>query len=332
MALVVGLAGRAEAQSGLRSLFAPSAPATDPGSRSGLGSSLADPSAPRPPLGIVPRPGSLPAAESAPASPAPGSEARLAPSAMGQLALAARYGAEAPPIRANLHWRVFADQPDASGQYRVIKEERGPNPVFVLPPGAYVVHVSLGLAHTARRLLVGTEAAREIFDLPVGGVRFNGQVGSQRIPANQLRFEIYSGSQFDAGEKRPLASDIAADQVVLLPEGIYHVVSTYGDGNAVMRYDLRVSATKLTDARISHRAAMITLKLVSEFGGEAIANTAWSVLTPGGDVIKESIGAFPTVVLAEGEYVALARNDGRIFNREFRVETGLDREVEVLSR
>ena len=76
-------------------------------------------------------------------------------------------------------------------------------------------------------------------------------------------------------------------------KGTYHVVSNYGDGNAVMRYDIRVQAGKLTDARINHRAAAITLKLVGETGGEAIANTAWSVLTPGGDVIKESIGAFP---------------------------------------
>jgi hypothetical protein len=42
---------------------------------------------------------------------------------------------------------------------------------------------------------------------------------------------------------------------------------------------------------VTHRAAVITLKLVSNKGGEALANTAWSVITPAGDVIKESIGA-----------------------------------------
>jgi len=63
-----------------------------------------------------------------------------------------------------------------------------------------------------------------------------------------------------------------------------------------------VEVAKLTDATITHRAAIITLKLVNERGGDARANTQWSVLTPGGDVIKESIGAFPRVILAEGEY------------------------------
>jgi hypothetical protein len=125
---------------------------------------------------------------------------------------------------------------------------------------------------------------------------------------------------------------VPTGDLVLLPEGTYHVVSNYGDGNAVMRYDFRVQAGKLTDARINHRAALITLKLVGDRGGEALANTAWSVLTPGGDVIKESIGAFPTVVLAEGDYVVIARNEGKVFNREFKVEPGFDREIELVAR
>ena len=56
------------------------------------------------------------------------------------------------------------------------------------------------------------------------------------------------------------------------------------------------------------------------------------MLTPGGDVIKELIGAFPRVILAEGEYRAIARNEGKVFEREFKVVTGVDGEVEVLAR
>ena len=88
---------------------------------------------------------------------------------------------------------------------------------------------------------------------------------------------------------------------------------------------------QLTDATINHRAAIITLKLVNERGGEARADTQWSVLTPGGDVVKESIGAFPRVILAEGDYRAVARNDKNTFEREFKVITGVDGEVEVLA-
>ena len=89
---------------------------------------------------------------------------------------------------------------------------------------------------------------------------------------------------------------------------------------------------KLTDVIITHRAAVITLKLVSDGGGEALANTAWSVITPGGDVIKESIGAFPRVVLSEGEYRAIAKNEGKVYERAFNVVNGVDGEVEVVAR
>jgi len=117
-----------------------------------------------------------------------------------------------------------------------------------------------------------------------------------------------------------------------VPEGNYHIVSNYGDSNAVVRSDIRVQTGKLTDVTVNHRAALITLKLVSERGGEAIANTSWSVITPGGDVIKESTGVFPRIVLAEGDYRAIARNEGRTYERDFKVITGVDGEVEVLAR
>ena len=100
--------------------------------------------------------------------------------------------------------------------------------------------------------------------------------------------------------------------MILVPEGIYHIVSNYGDANSVVRSDIRVQTAKLTDVTVTHRAAIITLKLVNERGGEALANTQWTVLTPGGDIIKEVIGAFPRVILAEGDYRAIARNDDKI--------------------
>jgi hypothetical protein len=55
------------------------------------------------------------------------------------------------------------------------------------------------------------------------------------------------------------------------------------------------------------------------------------VITPGGDVIKESIGAFPRVILAEGEYRAIAKNEGKVYERPFNVVNGVDGEIEVIA-
>jgi len=49
-------------------------------------------------------------------------------------------------------------------------------------------------------------------------------------------------------------------------------------------------------------------------------------------VIKESIGAFPRVVLAEGEYRAVAKNEGKVYQRDFNVVSGADGEVEVIAK
>jgi hypothetical protein len=166
-------------------------------------------------------------------------------------------------------------------------------------------------------------------------LRIEGRVGASKIPQNQISFAIYKGSQFDVGERASLVPNVAAGDVVLLPEGTYYIISNYGDAtsvaNSVVRSDIRVQAGKLTDVIITHRAAVITLKLVSDRGGEALANTAWSVITPGGDVIKESIGAFPRVVLSEGEYRAIAKNEGKVYERPFNVVNGVDGEVEVVA-
>jgi hypothetical protein len=249
------------------------------------------------------------------------------------LSLTARYGKDLPVITAGLVWRVFPDRPDETGVFKMIREDHGATPNIVLPPGNYVVHVTLGLVSAVRPVTLKSETAREAFVLPAGGLRIEGRVGTSKIPQNQISFSIYKGSQFEVGNERaPLVPSVAAGDVALLPEGTYYIISNYGDANSVVRSDIRVQAGKLTDVIITHRAAVITLKLVSDKGGEALANTAWSVITPGGDVIKESIGAFPRVVLSEGEYRAIAKNEGKVFERPFNVVNGVDGEVEVIAR
>jgi hypothetical protein len=297
------------------------------------------PPAPAAPSGPVGPPTSL-LPQAAPAAPPPAPAAPAvqvapapppAPSGVS-LMVSARFGRDPPIINGGLLWRIYPDKPDPSGAFKLLKEDRSATPTFTLPPGGYVVHVTFGLANAVKRVQLRGEPVREVFEITAGGVRFEGRVGDSKIPPGQISFDVYPGSQFEPGEKRKVAQDVTTGDVVLLPEGSYYVVSNYGDGNAVVRSDIRVQAGKLTDVTVNHRAAVITLKLVGERGGEALANTSWTVLTPGGDVIKESIGAFPRVILAEGDYVVIARNDGKVYNRNFKVEPGFDREIEVVAQ
>ena len=256
----------------------------------------------------------------------------MVPAGQVALSLSARFGKELGAIGGGLDWRVYAAKAEPGGRYKLVKEDKTASPTLVLPAGNYIVHVDFGLATAVKPVSLRGPAVREEFDLPAGGLRIEGRVGNARVPPNQISFDVYKGSQFEPGDRRPIAERIQTGAVIVVPDGTYYIVSNYGDANATVRSDIRVQAGKLTDVTVNHRAAAITLKLVAEKGGEALANTAWSVLTPGGDVIKESIGAFPRVILAEGEYRAIARNEGKVYEREFKVVPGVDGDVEVLAR
>jgi hypothetical protein len=311
-------------------LFSDRPPPVPPGSVPDPGNAinLVPPSGP---ASIPATPLTQPSIIAAPPAAVPPPGASVPPQAV--LSLTARYGKDLPAIGNGLIWRIYSDRPDeTTGTFKLIREDRTATPNIVLPPGSYVVHVTFGLVSAVRAVTLKAETDRESFVLPAGGLRIEGRVGSSKIPQNQISFAIYKGSQFELGERAPMVPNVAASDVALLPEGTYYIVSNYGDANSVVRSDIRVQAGKLTDVIVTHRAAVITLKLVSDKGGEALANTAWSVITPGGDVIKESIGAFPRVVLSEGEYRAIAKNEGKVFERPFNVVNGVDGEVEVVAR
>lgn len=282
-----------------------------------------------------------------PPAPAPRPAAKEAPPANAPqrfaLNLIARYSPEGPQVSRSLHWRIFTERPGGPEPLVLVSESKEVSPTFSLPPGKYVVHVAYGLASFAQRVDV-TENRRETMIVAAGGLRLQGRVAETAIPSAKLRFDVYEGNFLQratndpkkkravGNERPPVVRGVVAGDLVLLPAGTYYVQSTYGEGNSTITADVRIEAGRLTDATVHHRAAQITLRLVHAVGGEALANTSWSVLTPGGDSIKEFIGAFPSIVLADGEYVAVARHEGKTYQANFKVVAGRDGEVEVLAR
>ncbi len=309
-------------------LLTPRPPADIPGSRLGPAQNLGPPSG-----GAVETPPRGPTLQSLPpATPRSSTSASTGGSGQVPLAMSARFGPNMPAITGGLHWRIYPDKPEPGGGFRLLKEEKSAAPVFNLPPGNYVVYAGFGLASATKVVqLQAGQPLREVVEISAGGLRLEGKVGDIRIPHGQISFDLYRGSQFEPGDKRPIVQAAQSGDVILVPEGTYHIVSNYGDANSTVRSDIRIAPGKLIDATVTHRAAVITLKLVNQSGGEARANTQWSVLTPGGDVVKEAIGAFPRVILAEGDYRAIARNDGKTYERAFKVITGVDGEIEVLA-
>lgn len=265
----------------------------------------------------------------------------------GALLLSAFLSAtDTQPLHSGLKWRVYDEVAAPDGSHKLVAESTNATPSLALPAGNYIIHAALGLAGMTKRVTMNGQPTSERLVLNAGGLRIVGMLGDKPINPSKLSISIYVPEPGNSEAKLVLAKAESGD-VIGLPEGAYHVVSTLLDTtgagsqtqngisnatNSVVHADLRVQAGKLTDAILRHRAAVITLKLINAPGSEALANTTFTILTPGGDVIRELIGAFPSLVLAEGEYVAIARHDNRTYQTNFKVQSTRDHDVEVLAK
>ncbi len=251
-------------------------------------------------------------------------------------------GSDLQPLRSGVVWRVFEEAAQPDGSHKLVAQSEDSLATVALPDGSYVVHAAFGLAGVTRRVVIDGKPATERLQLNAGGLKLIDKLGDAQIPPQRLAISIYVPERGNSEAKLVLANAKAAD-IIGLPEGSYHVVSTLLDTaqgaqgganitNSMVTADLKVPAGKLIEATLRHHAATMTLKLVKQPGGEALANTNFSVLTPGGDVIRELIGAFPSMVLAEGEYVAIARYEGKTYQHTFRVQSAKDADVEIVAR
>ncbi|MCV0428482.1 MAG: hypothetical protein K5905_23740, partial [Roseibium sp.] len=250
----------------------------------------------------------------------------------GALYLMAKLTQDSSPLNDGLVWRIYSETTNADGRLELVATSNGGDAEFRLNPGTYLIHTAYGFAQATNRIVIGKEVQSKMVTLNAGGIKFNASLkDGDNLNHEPIAFDIYGMTFDERGERNRVASNVKPGSIIRLSADTYHVVSRFGSVNAVVRADIQVLPGKLTEATVLHKAADITLKLVNERGGEAIANTTWSVLSPGGDVVVEATGAFPDFILAAGEYEALARNNGRTYVHKFEVSSGEDREVEVVT-
>lgn len=249
-----------------------------------------------------------------------------------QIRLVAQLTADGQHIDQGLVWRVFQEPSEAGGKSQLLGTHRDASPIIKLPPGKYIINAAFGRAHLTRTITVKPDTAApsiEQFVLNAGGLRVATVVGKAPAPQNTTSYSIYSDRDQSDNRKLVMAS-VKPGVVIRLNAGIYNIVSTFGDANAIVRSDVTVEAGKLTETTITHAAAKVTFKLVNRAGGEALPDTQWTIETPEGEAVKESVGALPTHILAPGSYIAVAKSQGRAYQREFSLTDGETTQVEVI--
>jgi hypothetical protein len=234
-------------------------------------------------------------------------------------------------INGGLVWRVFNSTPDKNGQLPMIAKSEQPTPTLSLKPGDYVVHVAYGQAQASDTLSVGNKAGSKSMILDAGGLKLNALIaGDIQIPVSLLHFDVFTAGATDA-DRTLVAGKIGPNDILTLNAGTYHIVSYFGGQNATVRADLRVEPGQLTDATLYQKAAQISFKLVSDAGGEAIADIDWALKNSDGLTIFTNTGTFPATVLEEGTYTITAKRGDKVYSRTFRVKPGQTQDIEVLT-
>lgn len=250
----------------------------------------------------------------------------------GTLTLSAVLAKDTPPISAGLVWRIYDVRVQDDGSYQLLHKLEDSKPTLTLPPGDYLVNSAYGQANLTKRLAVWPEKKIEdVFNLNAGGLRLYATLAQQPLFAEQaLTFDVYSQETDQYGNRRKVIAGAKSGVVMRLNSGSYRVESTYGDANATMDADVTVEPGKLTEATVDHQAGRVTFRLVEKSGGEALADTIWYISTTDGQLVKKSGGAFPSHLLAAGNYDVRVEHGGRQFAAKFSVVPGDKKQVEVV--
>lgn len=286
-----------------------------------------------------PMPGAKADAAAMPYAPEPGpaTGAERAPAKRSLLTMSAKVTDDGQPIRAGLVWRVMRENPahlgTADEKLQLVAMASGGDAEFILEPGSYLVHAAYGRAAATARLDLTGQPRAETLILYAGGLKLAAALpGDRPLAEDQISFDIYSLDNDQKGDRQALVLGAKPGKIIRLNADTYRIIGHYGDVNATARAEIKVTPGKLTEATMYIKAAKVTFKLVSAPGGEALTNVSWSVVSRGGDPLTRVVGAFPSVVLAEGDYSIIAKQGERVFTRDFTVESGMDREIEVTAR
>ena len=251
--------------------------------------------------------------------------------AKASISLQALVADSGPVIDGGIVWRVYLTPTDAKDLPLLVATIKDPAPTIKLPAGEFLINAAFGRSYVTRRVkLAEGDAAKEKFVLNTGGLRLSAKLlDGANVPDGSVHFSLYNDEQDQLGNRTLVAGKVPPGEIIRLNAGIYHLVSTYGDANAVVQADISVEPGKLTEAVVEHQFARVTLKLVDQQGSGALADTRWTILSDSGATVKESAGALPTHILAPGKYLVVAERAGEKYSQKITVAAGETRQIEV---
>ncbi len=222
---------------------------------------------------------------------------------------------------------VSEDDPEAKDGRREIARAVGPRATFVLPSGTYTVAAQNGTAFkTARLALNAGSVVKQNIQIDPASLQLSAQLGDVKLDkAIPVRYQLVS---LDQNGPAPLLTQ-RPNPKLSLAAGRYRIESRVGLANALLAYEVTVTAGQRGKLAMKHQAGQVTFRLQGPSGLTIREGVLWHIVDKSGRVIKQTIQPIAKDVLAAGTYIATARWRGKKYERPFDVGVGDDITVEL---
>lgn len=243
------------------------------------------------------------------------------------------------PIKSNISWIVF-DSSKKNMQkhdkislknFNEVAHSTQWKPTFTLEPGDYYIQCSFGRISAIKNIhIMANNSLTTSINFNAGAIQMQAEIVNGTINTNKLHFSIFTDES--ENELTSLIDKISKPNITVpLKAGTYHLVSNYGDVNAIKRANIKVTAGDISQITFKHTAAQATLRLLRSANTQALADTKWSIKDASGDVIFSTNGAYATPILTHGNYTALAENKKHLYQKDFTIESGKNMTIDVFT-
>ncbi len=217
-----------------------------------------------------------------------------------------------------------------------------PTPQLVLPTGNYSVLARRGAATHYSTFSIRPGDRKELsltLDAGVLNLSSPGFDGSsQKHPQIAYTLSAIAPTRPLTIKLSPEGKLAEVDQVLpirsfrnsfTLPEGDYLIHAHYGNSNAENSQRVHITAGASEQIKIEMSAGRIKLSLGLMAGDPPLPNVFWSIIDPNGKQVASASSPVPRLTLARGSYQAIAQYLGQNFRRDFSLQSGESKTLQL---
>jgi len=251
----------------------------------------------------------------------------------GYLKLSARPAIGAQTLSDKVHYTIYKGAQSLDGKREQITQSNKTTPTFWLPAGEYFIKANYGLASANMTVQIkANQRTEKTVIINAGALRLSSRVeGLPEKLKSQVFYIIYDAKADLEGNYREIFTTSQAERTVRIPPGEYLIEGRWGNTNARTPVSAVVTAGKLTNATVIHRAGRARFKLTSVPGGTPTGKPYWTFYDFSGAEIGRNVKPTPERIFSAGKYTVVVRYDDQEFKAGFTIKSGDEKQIDIVA-